>query len=201
MAAADVLVMPSYFESLSMVALEAWALGTPVLVNGRCDVLKGQAIRSNAGLYYGGVEEFVEALRVLRERRDVAAALGANGRDYFRRHYSWPVIERKYLDMLDRLTREPAAERPSMAPLPGWWARRRRTLPPAREVLQGLPSGPVLRGDDGRVRPAGRKPGPDRRRAPAAGTVRDRGHETPRQGGRPVERGVRGRPGRGRRRA
>ena len=52
MAAADLLVMPSYFESLSMVALEAWALGRPVLANGKCDVLKGQCIRSNAGLYY-----------------------------------------------------------------------------------------------------------------------------------------------------
>ena len=52
MAAADVLIMPSYYESLSMVALEAWALGRPVLANGKCDVLKGQCIRSNAGLYY-----------------------------------------------------------------------------------------------------------------------------------------------------
>ena len=30
MAAADLLIIPSYFESLSMVALEAWALGRPV---------------------------------------------------------------------------------------------------------------------------------------------------------------------------
>src|SRR4029077_17626602 len=45
MAAADVLMMPSYYESLSMVALEAWALGRPVLANGKCDVLKGQCIR------------------------------------------------------------------------------------------------------------------------------------------------------------
>ena len=44
--------MPSYFESLSMVALEAWALGRPVVANGKCDVLRGQAVRSNAGLYY-----------------------------------------------------------------------------------------------------------------------------------------------------
>ena len=34
LAASDLLVMPSYFESLSMVALEAWALGKPVLANG-----------------------------------------------------------------------------------------------------------------------------------------------------------------------
>ena len=65
MAAADLLIMPSYFESLSMVALEAWALGRPVLANGRCDVLKGQCIRSNAGLYY----ENVHGVRRRRFRR------------------------------------------------------------------------------------------------------------------------------------
>ena len=65
LAAADLLIMPSYFESLSMVALEAWALGRPVLANGRCDVLKGQCIRSNAGLYYESYDEFAEALYAL----------------------------------------------------------------------------------------------------------------------------------------
>ena len=62
LAASDLLIMPSFYESLSMVALEAWALGRPVLANGRCDVLKGQCIRSNAGLYYESYEEFAEAL-------------------------------------------------------------------------------------------------------------------------------------------
>ncbi|MDP1568529.1 MAG: glycosyltransferase [Vicinamibacterales bacterium] len=165
-AAADLLVMPSYFESLSMVALEAWALGKPVLANGRCDVLKGQSIRSNAGLYYTGIEEFVEALRTLGDQRGLAAALGANGREYFRRHYAWPVIERSYTDMLDRLTRDAGAARPGMEPWPGWWARRRRTLPPAREVVQQLPAGPVLKTERDRGRPSRPRPqsrGTDRR--------------------------------------
>ena len=65
LAAADLLIMPSQFESLSMVALEAWALGKPVLANGHCDVLRGQVIRSNAGLYYESFEEFAEALYLL----------------------------------------------------------------------------------------------------------------------------------------
>ena len=69
MAAADLLIMPSYFESLSMVALEAWALGRPVLANGKCDVLKGQCIRSNAGLYYENAPEFVETLRAIEQNR------------------------------------------------------------------------------------------------------------------------------------
>jgi glycosyltransferase involved in cell wall biosynthesis len=74
MAAAELLIMPSYFESLSMVALEAWALGRPVLVNGRCEVLKAQSIRSNAGLYYETEAEFVEALRALERNRWLAEA-------------------------------------------------------------------------------------------------------------------------------
>ena len=49
---AKLLVMPSEYESLSLVILESMAAGRPVLVNGRCAVLKGQCIRSNAGLYY-----------------------------------------------------------------------------------------------------------------------------------------------------
>ena len=49
---AQVLIMPSELESLSMVTLEAWSMGKPVLANGRCDVLKGQCRRSNAGLVF-----------------------------------------------------------------------------------------------------------------------------------------------------
>jgi glycosyltransferase involved in cell wall biosynthesis len=143
MAAADVLLMPSYYESLSMVTLEAWALGKPVLVNGHCDVLKGQAIRSNAGLYYESYPEFAETLYAITSSHSLRDALGRNGREYFRRHYTWQVIERKYLDTLDRFARD-GSRQASLEPLPAFFARRRKTLPPAREVLAALPSGPSL---------------------------------------------------------
>jgi glycosyltransferase involved in cell wall biosynthesis len=140
--AADLLIMPSYFESLSMVALEAWALGKPVLANGRCDVLKGQCIRSNAGLYYESYEEFVEALYSLESNGPLNARLGRNGREFFRQHYTWPVIERKYLDMFDQLKKD--SGRRETEPLPGFFARRRREIPPARELLDRIPTGPAL---------------------------------------------------------
>jgi glycosyltransferase involved in cell wall biosynthesis len=142
LAAADLLVMPSYYESLSMVALEAWALGKPVLANGRCEVLRGQCIRSNAGLYYETAAEFVETLRAIAESRRLNAAFGANGRRFFQQHYAWRVIEQKYLDMLHSLATDHRPFR--LEPEPGWLSRRRRILPPAIEVLAGLPSGPVL---------------------------------------------------------
>jgi glycosyltransferase involved in cell wall biosynthesis len=143
LAAADLLIMPSPFESLSMVALEAWALGKPVLANGRCDVLRGQCVRSTGGLYYENFEEFAEAVYALEASGPLGAMLGRHGREYFRRHYAWPVIERKYFDVFDRLKREPAAA--PMPPLPGWFARRRRNVPPGRDVVAAVPSGPVLK--------------------------------------------------------
>ena len=140
LAAADLLIMPSFYESLSMVALEAWALGKPVLVNAKCDVLKGQVLRSNGGLYYDTAEEFSEALYMLEGAGPVNTLLGRNGRDYFKRNYAWPVIERKYLDMFERLAKEPAR---TMEPLPGWFARRTRTLAPAAERVAAIPAGPA----------------------------------------------------------
>jgi glycosyltransferase involved in cell wall biosynthesis len=143
MAAADVLIMPSYYESLSMVALEAWALGRPVLANGRCDVLKGQCLRSNAGLFYETLGEFIGTLEAIEQNRWLAGSLGRNGRQFFRDHYDWSIIERKYLDMFERLKQGTQQAAPD--PLPGWFERRRQDLPAAQDVLAKLPQGPVWR--------------------------------------------------------
>ena len=144
LAAADLLIMPSYLESLSMVTLEAWALGVAVLVNGACDVLRGQTVRSNAGLYYEGYQEFAEALHTLESNQGLRQAFGTNGRAYFQEHYTWPVVEGKYLDMLARLEREdPASAGAALEPLPGWLERRRKTEAAAREVVDRLPTGPA----------------------------------------------------------
>jgi glycosyltransferase involved in cell wall biosynthesis len=144
MAAAELLMMPSYYESLSMVTLEAWALGKPVLSNARCDVLKGQSMRSNAGLYYETYREFAEALHAIVSSSSLRHGLGENGRAYFDANYAWPVIERKYLDVLDRLTRQGAGDVRRIEPLPGWFARRARTLPAASTVLAQVPQGAVF---------------------------------------------------------
>ena len=141
MAAAELLLMPSYYESLSMVALEAWALGKPVLANGKCDVLKGQCIRSNAGLYYESYAEFSETLGAIEQNRWLSGTLGRNGRQFFREQYDWPVIERKYLDMFERLKKEGPPK--VLDPAPGWFDRRRQDLPAAEDVLAKLPAGPA----------------------------------------------------------
>ena len=69
----------------------------------------------------------------LERNRWLAGALGRNGRHFFKEHYDWPVIERKYLDMIERLKKDKAPA--AVAPLPGWSERRRQNVPAAREVL------------------------------------------------------------------
>ena len=89
MAASELLIMPSYLESLSMVALEAWALGKPVLANAE--------VRRAAGPV--PAQQRRPVLRELPRsspRRcapstrtpSLQAALGRNGRAFFERHYS-----------------------------------------------------------------------------------------------------------------
>ena len=99
---ARALVMPSPFESLSMVLLEAWNHGVPALVNARCAVLQGQVRRADGGLYYRTGAEFRAALDCLLDRPDLARTLGEQGRAYVEREYRWPVVLRKIEDVLVR---------------------------------------------------------------------------------------------------
>ncbi len=109
--AADVLVMPSLYESLSMVAMEAWLMEVPTLVNGRCEVLKYQSHRSNGGLYYYTYEEFATALKLMLDRAELRARLGRQGHDFVAANYSWDIVMAKYRAVLDTLTQAPAVER------------------------------------------------------------------------------------------
>ncbi|MDH4197075.1 MAG: glycosyltransferase family 4 protein [Candidatus Aminicenantes bacterium] len=103
LAGAAALVMPSFYESLSMVTLEAWAMRRPVLANAQCEVLKGQCLRSNGGLFYENDEEFKEALGLLLADARLREILGENGRRYFDANYAWGIIEGKYLALLNSL--------------------------------------------------------------------------------------------------
>jgi glycosyltransferase involved in cell wall biosynthesis len=94
--AATVVVCPSPYESLSLLALEAMSVGSPILVNARSPVLVEHCVRSNAGLYYADGDEFVECLKLLVRDERLRAAMGRNGRDYIRRNYRWDVVLGKY---------------------------------------------------------------------------------------------------------
>jgi len=101
-ARARALVMPSRHESLSMVVLESWMMKRPVLVNGDCEVLRGQVIRAGGGLYYRRYEEFAAALGLLLDDTALADRLGEQGYAYFQENYAWERIMEKYDRLLER---------------------------------------------------------------------------------------------------
>ncbi len=94
--AATVVVCPSPYESLSLLALEALAVGTPILVNARSEVLVEHCLRSNGGLWYADRDEFVECMKLLFSDAGLRQAMGRNGRDYVRANYRWDVVLGKY---------------------------------------------------------------------------------------------------------
>ena len=94
--AATVVVCPSPYESLSLLALEAMSVGTPILANARSAVLVEHCVRANAGLYYADRDEFVEALQLLVSDTRLRNTLGSQGREYVRRNYRWDVVLGKY---------------------------------------------------------------------------------------------------------
>ena len=98
---ARALMMPSPYESLSMVLLEAWNHGLPALVNAKCKVLRGQVERADGGLYYGNAVEFVAALDYLLDHQENARQLGRQGREYVDHEYRWPIV----IDRIESLLR------------------------------------------------------------------------------------------------
>jgi glycosyltransferase involved in cell wall biosynthesis len=107
LAHARALVVPSRYESLSLVLLEAWNQGTPALVNARCRVLDGQVRRANGGLAYRSSGEFREALDHLLSNEASRAAFGRQGLAYVEREYRWPVV----IDRVERLLERVRARR------------------------------------------------------------------------------------------
>ena len=101
--AATIVVVPSPYESLSLLALESFAVGTPILANARSEVLVDHCHRSNAGLYYADRDEFSESLKLLLADQRLRAAMGRNGRQYVRQNYRWDVILAKYERMFAHL--------------------------------------------------------------------------------------------------
>ncbi|MCW6037303.1 glycosyltransferase family 4 protein [Spirulina subsalsa FACHB-351] len=96
LAACDLLVMPSPYESLSIVLLEAWTMGKAVLVNGKSDVLVGQCRRGNGGLWYENLDEFEYILKLLKQNTKIQAALSNQGHSFVLKQYNWETITEQY---------------------------------------------------------------------------------------------------------
>ena len=140
--AATVVVVPSPHESLSLLALEAMAVGTPVLVNARSEVLVEHCRQSNAGLYYADRWEFTEVAEAADARRAAARGDGRERQAVREPHYRWSSILRKY----ERLFARIAGRRHATPPR----ARAQPDRPIATGTAIGLGIADRRHGRDGR---------------------------------------------------
>jgi glycosyltransferase involved in cell wall biosynthesis len=104
--AARALVMPSSFESLSIVLLESWSTRRPVIVNGDNPVLVGQCRRANGGLTYRSAVEFRLAAEALEGA--FGDVIGTAGSRFVEKRYAWPRVVEAY-DALLTAPRHPEA--------------------------------------------------------------------------------------------
>lgn len=127
---------PSVMESFSIVIMEAWLCGAPVLVNAHCPVTVEHCQRSQGGLYFGDYLEFEGCLRELLDRPDLARSLANNGRQYVLENFHWDRVTEKYIRLFnaagEALGRS-AADDPKETPM-------KPTAPVRRAIHQMLPN-------------------------------------------------------------
>jgi glycosyltransferase involved in cell wall biosynthesis len=111
LAGAEAVVVPSRLESLSLVALEAWTVGRPCLLNADAPVLAGQAERSGGALLFRDPGGLCDGAARLLADPDEATRLGDAGRRYVALHYRWSGVVRRLEGLLTTVAGEGWADR------------------------------------------------------------------------------------------
>lgn len=100
---ATMLVSPSPNESFSLVVLEAWAAGIPVVVHGRCPATTEHARRSGGGLAFTGYATFETIVDRLAGDAPLRTAMAGAGAAYVESNFAWPVLVDRYAGFLEHV--------------------------------------------------------------------------------------------------
>ncbi len=99
--AATLLCQPSVMESFSIVMMESWLAGRPVLVNADCDVTAEHTKESGGGFAFSDYESFREAVVKLTRDEDLALKMGSAGREYVNNYYVWPKVTDRFMELFE----------------------------------------------------------------------------------------------------
>ena len=94
---------PPKNESFSLVIMESWLCGRPVLVHDHCEVTKNFARESNGGLYFEDYFEFEGCTDYFLNNKDIAGKMGQNGKNYVVRNFDWNVIIKRYREFFEKI--------------------------------------------------------------------------------------------------
>lgn len=99
-ASALAICQPSLNESFSLVLMESWQAGRPVLVHDHCPVTRGHVQRSRGGLTFASYEEFAAAVNRLLSHPEAAGQMGENGRAYVQANYTWTAVLDRFAQII-----------------------------------------------------------------------------------------------------
>jgi len=102
-AASEFLCQPSKNESFSLVIMESWLCGRPVLVHEKCAVTANFAREAEGGLYFNDYFEFEGCTDFFLSQKDTAAQMGRNGCAYVKRNFDWDIIVDKYKEFFNNM--------------------------------------------------------------------------------------------------
>jgi glycosyltransferase involved in cell wall biosynthesis len=102
---AEALVIPSFYESLSLVLLESMACGVPVLANAKAEVLQDHIDKSGGGWAYNNYTEFKRALDELLADETGKKRKGQLGYNYVKENYSWEKILEVYKKAIEDVSK------------------------------------------------------------------------------------------------
>jgi glycosyltransferase involved in cell wall biosynthesis len=97
------LISASALESFSLVLVEAWSVGTPALVNARCQPTVELSQRAGGGLAFRGYAELASALDRLLTDDSLRRHLGRRGQGFVEANLRWSVVLDRYESFLRNL--------------------------------------------------------------------------------------------------
>jgi glycosyltransferase involved in cell wall biosynthesis len=99
-ASALAVCQPSLNESFSLVLMESWLAGRPVLVHEKCPVTRGHVQRSQGGLTFASYEEFAVGVNRLQSHPELARQMGEDGRAYVQANYTWTAVLDRFAQII-----------------------------------------------------------------------------------------------------
>ncbi len=97
------LCQPSTNESFSIVIMEAWMVGTPVVVHGACPVTRHHVEESRGGLYFSSAEDLGGVTSYLLSDQEARHRHALAGADYVRKEYAWTSVMRRFDTVVSEL--------------------------------------------------------------------------------------------------
>ncbi|NDJ24252.1 glycosyltransferase [Nostoc sp. B(2019)] len=101
--AADLFVLPSYYENFGIAVAEAMVAGTPVVISDQVHIC--QQVRDSESGWVGAtdVQVLVELLQAALQNPEERQRRGLNARQYALQHFSWDAIARQTIQAYQKI--------------------------------------------------------------------------------------------------